>query len=144
MALKYNLNGRREYWTGIELPDEDGEATEVRVKYWLLPKGEADAQLKHQLEIAKLAREGEGEHVDIVLDDLSDEERAKVRAQLCERVLDWDLEDGTKADGSKLPVSPDTVGAIFDHDAVLGQALYNGLMLASRGNVAAKKTRKRG
>lgn len=144
MALRYNPNGRREYWTQIELPDENGEPTEVSVKYWLLDPKEANAQLEHQLRIAKMAREGEGEHVDVLLDDIGEEERARVRAQLCERVLDWDLIDATKGDEAKLVVSPEIIGAIYDHDAVMAQALYNGLMLASRGNVAAKKTRKRG
>jgi hypothetical protein len=144
MALKYNLTGRREYWTTVELPDDQGEAIDVRVKYWLLSPDDANAQLEHQLKISKLAREGEGDHVDILLDDIGAEERAKIRAQLCERILDWDIEDGAKGDGSKLPISADTIGAIYDHDGVMAQALYNGLMMASRGLVAAKKTRKRG
>lgn len=144
MALKYNLTGRREYWNTIELPDDQGEPVDVRVKYWLLSPDEANAQLEHQLQISKLAREGEGDHVDILLDDIGAEERAKIRAQLCERVIDWDLQDASKDDAAKLPVTPETIGAIYDHDAVMAQALYNGLMLASRGLVAAKKTRKRG
>lgn len=143
MTLRYNPKARREYWHTIEIGTETGEEVDVNVKYWLLSPKEATEQLERQLKVAKAAQDGNGEHVSLMLNELSDAERAHIRAQLCERIIDWEIEDASATPGTKLPVNADNIGLIYDSDGPLAQALYNGLMVASRG-MASKKTDKRG
>ncbi len=143
MSFRYNPAAKREYWHTIEVGTPEGENVDVNVKYWLLSPKEATAQLERQLSIAKAANDGNGEHVDLMLDQLSDSERAHVRTQLCERIIDWDIEDASANPPVKLPVTADVIGTIYDSDGPLAQALYNGLMVSSRG-MASKKTGKRG
>lgn len=143
MTFRYNPTARREYWHTIEVATPEGDEVNVNVKYWLLAPKEATEQLERQLKVAKAAQDGNGEHVTLMLDQLSEDERAHVRKQLCERILDWDIEDASAAAGTKLAINADVIGAIYDSDGPLAQALYNGLMVSSRG-MASKKTDKRG
>lgn len=133
--IKLDLSARPEAWHEVEI-DIDGVSVPLRVRYWLLDKGEAARWTRQRLLLAQAIKTGQEETLfERLIQELSPEQISEIDALLRSRILDWDgLVD---EQGVKIPVSPQTL------DAILAQMrfwrpLFQGLIDASAG-VAARK-----
>lgn len=138
--IKLSLSKRPEAWQDLEII-VDGEPQPMRVRYWLLATAEAAEWTASRLQLAKSVRTDDQEATFAqLIDDLQPPQLARIRALLIDRIVDWDLADADagETEHNKLPVNPDTVGAVLER-GMFWRPMFQGLLDASSG-AAVKKT----
>jgi hypothetical protein len=128
-VIRIALDERPLAWHTVQVR-LDGEAHELRVRYHLLTPEDAS---ERSAERVRMARTFQGADADAMfaalLDRLTIERVAGMRALIAERVVEWDLAD---LDGHPIAATPVAVQALLDHGAFL-RPLYEGLVDASLG-----------
>ena len=131
--IRVSTSARQEAWHEIEIVDYDQTTQKVRVKYWLLNKSEASPWTCRRLELGKAAKsETDVALFDLLKEEISADQQAKMDRLLIERIVDWDIEDADAEPGTKLAVTPETVGAVISQ-VRFWRPLFSGLLDASTG-----------
>jgi len=131
--IRVSTTARQEAWQEVEIIDYDQNAQKVRVKYWLLSKSEAAPLTMRRLELGKAAKSDKDVAIfDLLIEEIGEEQQAKIDALLVQRIIDWDIEDGDAAPGTKLPVTAENITALISQ-VRFWRPLFSGLIDASTG-----------